>query len=213
MGYRPSECLVTLYPWNAVPKPERIEAIRKHIEDITLDNYEDGQVQYDAIRGENDPPTYLDYLVGHVTFSALDWTADLMNLHRLGEHLNNMRWSVRDVIDGGLKLFTSDRPILMTNGVAHDTSELVVPISPTKAFIACNSPIVEHTLQRMDSLTFVRACNVRVLKFAQKYAWNINDDLINAANRYLSLEAKDDQKFWEAAPNRPPPELVEQSAV
>ena len=79
-----------------------------------------------------------------------------------------------------------------------------MPISPTKAFIACNSPIVEHALHRMGSLTFARTCNERVLKFAQKYAWNINDDLINSANRYLSLEANDEKKFWEASPNRRP---------
>jgi hypothetical protein len=164
------------------------------------------------MKSAGDPPTYLDYLVRHVAFNALDWTADIMQRPQLGSHLNNMRWSVRDVADAGLKLFTSDRPIFMTNGLAYETSELVMPISPTKAFIACNSEIVEHSLHRMGSLSFARACNERVLKFAKKYAWNITDDLINTANKYLSAETEIAEQFWNA-PSARPPNLAEQPAV
>jgi hypothetical protein len=192
--------------------PERISALRKLIEDITLESYEEYESQYDAIKGENDPQTYLDYLVRHVVFSALDWTAEMMQRPALGQHLNNMRWLVKDVTDCGIKLFTSDRPIIMTNGLAHDSSELVIPVSPYRAFIACNTTMVENDLRQMSSTNFARALNERILSRAKKYAWNCTADLINSANRLLSVDSEETEKFWNAPP-APRPGSGEQAAV
>jgi hypothetical protein len=36
-------------------------------------------------------------------------------------------------------LLTSDRPIVMTNGLAHATSHIVMPISPRRIFVAANN--------------------------------------------------------------------------
>jgi hypothetical protein len=118
--------------------PERIAATRKFIEDFTLENSEKDQAEYEAQRRPDDPD-YLEYLVRNVAYATVDWTKDMLLSSRLGQHMNNMFWSVRDVSDGGLTLFTSDRPVVMTNGLGYDWSNLVMPISPIIAFIAANS--------------------------------------------------------------------------
>jgi hypothetical protein len=109
-----------------------------------------------------------------------------------------MYWAVRDVSDGGLKLFTSDRPVIMTNGIGYDWSNLVMPISPTKAFMACNSPERMNDLKTMGTMEFISRCNAKVLRYAQKYAWNTNDDQTNVAKRHLSAEAEVSRQFFDA---------------
>lgn len=192
--------------------PERIAATRRYIEDFTLANYEAGKLVYEAQKSEEDPD-YLEYIVRSVAFSTIDWTKGMLEDSKIGQHLNNMYWAVRDVSDSGLKLFTSDRPVVMTNGLAYDWSNLVMPISPTKAFMACNHAQRMNDLKAMRSTEFVSLCNTKVLRYAQKYAWNTTDDQINSANRHLSAEAEVSRMFFDAPPIRSTAPAGEQGSL
>jgi hypothetical protein len=77
-----------------------------------------------------------------------------------------------------------------------------MPISPTKAFIACNTQKTEEYLFSLSSMHFVKNSNRNILRFAQKYAWNTDDQLINRANEYLSADAPEGEAFFLEAPNR-----------
>jgi hypothetical protein len=59
-------------------------------------------------------------------------------------------------------------------------------IVPTKAFIACNTEQMENELFSCSTTVFAKGCNRNILRFAQKYAWNLDDMLINRANDFLS---------------------------
>jgi len=138
--------------------PERLASTRKYIEDFTLDNYEQDKAAYEAQKAQDDPD-YLEYLVRNVAYSTIDWTKGMLESPKLAQHMNNMFWSVRDVSDGGLTLFTSDRPVVMTNGLGYDWSNLVMPISPTKAFMACNTVATMNELKSMKTMEFISLCN------------------------------------------------------
>jgi hypothetical protein len=97
--------------------PQRIAATRRFVEDIALNNYEASEAEYNAQKKDGDPD-YLDALVRDVSWNTIDWTATIMDSPNVGVHLNQMRWSVRDITGAGLTLMTSDRPVLMTNGLA-----------------------------------------------------------------------------------------------
>jgi hypothetical protein len=181
--------------------PERIAATRKYIEDFSLDNYDQDKVAYDAQKADNDLD-YLEYLVRQATYLAVDWTKDMLQSPRLRPHLNNMLWNVRDVSGNGLTLFTSDRPVVMTNGVGYDWSNIAVPISPTKAFVATNNREVMNTLITMPAMQFIIESNRRVLRYAQKYAWAVNNEQVNVANRHLSQESEVSRTFFDGPPYR-----------
>jgi hypothetical protein len=183
--------------------PERIAATRRYIEDFTLESFEQDKVAYDAQKAHDDPD-YLEYLVRNATYSAIDWTTGMLESKTLGPHLNNMMWAVRDVSDGGLTLFTGDRPVVMTNGLGYDWSNLVMPICPTKAFMATNTKSTMDALRAMPTMQFTTECNAKILRYAQKYAWNVNDDQINVARRHLSAESDVSRTFFDAPPRRPP---------
>lgn len=191
--------------------PERIRATRKYIEEFSLDTFDIDEVTYNAQKKPGDPD-YLEYLVRSVEFNAIEWTTSMIANSNIARHLINMRWSVRDIGGTGLTLFTSDRPIIMTNGLIYDHAHLVMPVSPTKAFVACNTVEQEKLLLGMSNMDFIRASNEQVLKYAQQYAWNTDDQMVNIANRYLGVEAEVSRGFFDAPPYRPPA-LVEEPAV
>jgi hypothetical protein len=184
--------------------PERIAATRKYIEDFTLDSYDKDKVVYDAQKAEGDPE-YLEYLIRHATYLAIDWTKDMLQSQRLGPHMNNMVWAVRNVAGTGLTLFTSDRPVVMTNGLGYDWSNLVMPLTPTQAFMATNTRETMEQLRAIPPTKFIIDCNTKVLRYAQKYAWAINNEQINVAQRHLSLESHVSKTFFDGPPHRPPP--------
>jgi hypothetical protein len=130
-----------------------------------------------------------------------------MGNENIGLLLNHMRWTVRDVQDSGMHLFTSDRPIFMTNGLVGAAAHLVMPISPTKAFIACNTQEMEQKLFSHSSTVFARECNRNILRYAQKYAWNVDDRFINRADEHLSVDAMVGEEFFLAQPERARQEL------
>jgi hypothetical protein len=47
--------------------------------------------------------------------------------------------------------------------------------------------------------------DLRQAEATQKYAWAINNEQINVANRHLSLEADVSRTFFDGPPYRPPP--------
>jgi hypothetical protein len=181
--------------------PERIAATRKYIEDYVLDRYKEDQLAYEAQKAENDPE-YLEYLIRTVSFQALDWTRNILEHSKITPHLNGMIWAVRDLSGCGLTLFTSDRPVVMTNGLAHSWANIVVPLGPFKAFVATNSHETLRQIKEMPRIDFIRTCNEKVLRYAQKYAWNRDDNQINAAKRHLSIESEVSRTFFDAPPLR-----------
>lgn len=181
--------------------PERIFGLRKYIEDIALANFENHQKEYEAQAKKGDPP-FLDYLVRKVAFDSLEWTQTIMGSEKIGLHLNHMRWTVRDVSDSGIKLFTSDRPVVMTNGLVGEQAHLVIPICPTKAFIACNTEKMEAELLSASSINFAKGLNRQILRYAQKYAWNVDGQFLNRAKEHLAVEAAAGEEFFLAQPRR-----------
>ena len=57
-------------------------------------------------------------------------------------------------------------------------------------------------LHAMKTIEFVSLSNSKVLRYAQKYAWNTNDDQINVARRNLSADADVSRTFFDAPPLR-----------
>ena len=64
-----------------------------------------------------------------------------MDSEFLGTALNRMQWAVIHFDEAHHLLLTSDRPIVMTNGLAHATSHIVMPISPRRIFVADNNRV------------------------------------------------------------------------
>jgi hypothetical protein len=132
------------------------------------------------------------------------YTMTQIDDQKIGTLLNGMKWRTLDVKAVGRPLFTSDRPVIMSNGVAHPGSHLLLPISPTRLFLAThhNADTERHFAEVIPRRELVKACNRHVIRRAQKYAWNVDDSELDFVRKHLSAEAYMDKLFWESAPNR-----------
>jgi hypothetical protein len=183
--------------------PERIADTRKYVEDAALENFEANEADYNAQRKPGDPD-FLTFVVNQVTYNTMDFAFSVTDNVAMGQHLNQMKWTVRDISDCGIKLFTSDRPVIMTNGLNKPDSHLVMPISPDQAFVACNTKEMAEQLHASRSSDFAAECNRKVLRYAKKFAWNTDDNQINRVKQNLSADSDDYEAFFRGPPNREP---------
>ena len=79
-----------------------------------------------------------------------------------GERFNNMIWSACEV-RGKSTFLISDAPLYMTNGIGGPRDYLVMPISPTKLFVAVNDEAVIHAIDTLPADEIVRRVNEAVV--------------------------------------------------
>jgi hypothetical protein len=94
----------------------------------------DNEEKYQELREPNDPPTFEEYVasrtfhpVGRMSAYALQ---KIIDSPTMGGHLNKMRWNVVTFTKERYTLLTSDRPIIMTNGIIGKSDHLALPIGP-----------------------------------------------------------------------------------
>jgi hypothetical protein len=74
--------------------------------------------------------------------------------------LISMAWQSSTLNEAKQTLLTSDRPVIMTNGLVHDEAHIILPISPRAFFIAYRTDAVFHQI---------------AVRSQDELAWQIND--------------------------------------
>jgi len=91
-------------------------------------------------------------------------------------------------------LLTSDRPVVMTNGLDKPNSQLLIPISPRHVFVATNNAETENYIREVwNDRQLIPEVNERVALQSRKYVWGFSDV-------QLSFVAKRLGKAWTADP-------------
>lgn len=157
--------------------PERVtrafDAIQKHYQEHDL---EEGRVRYAAERRQTDPDTLEELLeimapraVSHATAKYL---LRVIQSPQVGNAIMSMHWFV--VAMEGLRhpLLTSDRPIVMTNGLGRPDSHLVLPDSPQHIFVAAASDDEVTKLKEFAKRGLLaKESNDRVTRQARKFVY------------------------------------------
>ena len=60
----------------------------------------------------------------------------------------------------------------MTNGLSQDDAHIVLPISPTRLFIALRNPKLLETFKKLD---LIQITNTKVCEQAIKYVYGVDD--------------------------------------
>ena len=148
--------------------------------------------KYRSIRRPDDPETYDGYmaLTGHQAGRASVWAMQrIIDSPRMGGHLNQMRWSVVSFRNERFTFLTSDRPIIMTNGMARPDNHLALPIGPRMLFVATNTVEMEQTIRNMNARQLMEQVNSRVVSQARKYVWGTDDTQLRfVQNRFGRME-------------------------
>lgn len=132
------------------------------------------QAQYEAIKKPEDPPTFDEYLAAHDPLTAtkvhVNMIVKVFDNEILGKHLNNMTWGVIDVGNSPCRFLLSDRAVVFANlnnpdGVAY------LPISPTKIFVAVNTPDRLQRLRALPPREIVHNSNRFLVGRARRFVW------------------------------------------
>jgi len=145
---------------------------------------------------EPDAPALKDYDPVQVERRSIMAIQRFINNPSVGNYLNNMLWSVVDTSNTRYRFLTSDRPIVMTNGIGFDHSHIAVPVSPTILFLATNTPDMTNSIQAMPVREIVFNCNKQVVRHAVKYVWASDESQAALIKAQMSDEAHNDRNFF-----------------
>jgi hypothetical protein len=71
----------------------------------------------------------------------------LINCKLVVAHIvQKMTWHAIDFSDSGLRLLTSDRPLIMSNGLSGDDAHIALPISPTRLYSSLGVVLLRRAL-------------------------------------------------------------------
>jgi hypothetical protein len=124
------------------------------------------------------------YLANPVNTSISVMLPQLINSERVITEILRMRFVTADVRDAKHSLLTSDRPIIMSNGLIRPDAHIVMPLSPTRLFIAVRNNSTFDQIMQMTSNQLAYATNDAVALQARTYVYGVDDSQLRfVANR------------------------------
>jgi Protein of unknown function (DUF4238) len=160
--------------------PEGVARIKDRVMVDLPTELEKFRPQYDAMRTNREMPTFQAFCEGlsEKDFDAmhLQLLGRVMDSEVVGNALNSMIWGVIKIDRSRYPLITSDRPIIMSNGLGRPDAHIVMPISPDQAFVAVKN---EETRVQIENDAkkgrFVERVNDLVVRQARKYVYGSDD--------------------------------------
>lgn len=133
------------------------------------------QEEYDRLKDPEDPTTFEEWLMQNrperVERSAILTMTNLVQRNNVNYLLRTMHWRVIDVGEVSRRLMTSDRPIVMSNGMVQYGGHFALPISPTKLFLACATVQFANEFCAMATSKMVREVNKLVVGQGRKFVY------------------------------------------
>jgi hypothetical protein len=173
--------------------PESVQRLRQLVKDQLPSALADAYAKYETLKREGDPPTFEEYRASipdhpdhDVEQTSLMLMRMAMDSRVVGESFNNLVWSVITFNQPRYPLLTSDRPLIMTNGILKEDGHIALPISPNTIFVAART---HETIAKIDAvLKMPRAeefINDLIVRQAVNYVYGTNDRQLRfVANRF-----------------------------
>lgn len=174
--------------------PTQVEKLRQKIaanRDVVLESVAN---QYAELRSETDPDTFEEYLTrddGRIDEeSLLPLMRNVIGSKRVGTALIQMTWSIMRFNLPTHGFLTCDIPIMISNGLGHRDSFVMLLISPSTLFIAAARKEVINSFASQDARVLERAVNDAIVQQARQVV--ISRD--NAQRRFI------ENRFLRSAP-------------
>jgi len=155
--------------------PEEMLKFKERFHDELMKPDANIQAEYDKRKEAGDPGTFEQWLMTNrperIERSAILLMTKLVQRQNVNYLLRTMHWRVIDISAVTRRLMTSDRPIMMSNGMVHYAGHFALPISPTKLFIACTTVAFANQFCAMSKGKIVREINKIVVGQARKFIY------------------------------------------
>jgi hypothetical protein len=178
--------------------PDAISELRAAARAAWSSNGEEFQREYELIREPDDPPTFderiakIDPLVpiklkANVIIKAID------NPNVCG-HVNKMIWGIIDVSAATHRLLTSDRPVILSK-LKDLSGSIMMPISPTKLFVAVNDGQWLHRLRAVRPRDIVARANRQTVERARRFVWAEDSSQTSFIEKHMSKKLEPLPRF------------------
>jgi len=170
--------------------PERIAYVRKQMAEELPKYLASIREKFETIRDASDPRTYDEFQaslgVADTERMSLRLLRMILDSKNVGTELNRMFWGVIQFHRLRHPLLTSDRPLVMTNGIKHPHGHIILPIAPDRIFFAARSPEVGRDIDRLCKVeTTAVGLNDRIVSQARRYVYGTDDRQLRfVSNRF-----------------------------
>ncbi len=172
--------------------PEYVKRVGAAVIGFFDPNSDEIKNKYREIKRPEDPETYEEYIAKNehpAGRASAIMMQKLIDSPRMGGHLNQMRWNVVTFKNAKHSLLTSDRPIIMTNGLVKPRDHLALPIGPLSLFVATNTEESEKLIRSMAPRDLMEQVNDRVASQARRYVYGTDESQLRFVQNRLGLKA------------------------
>jgi len=153
----------------------------------------DIEADYASRKLPTHPATYEDFAAQHSPNPAGRAGARLLqqviDSPQIGNWMNQMRWMVLHDARPKHLLLTSDRPVVMTNGISNENSQVILPISPHHVFVATNNAKTENYIRDiMRRRQLIQQINDRVARQSRKFVYGFSDAQLSFVSARLGMK-------------------------
>lgn len=169
--------------------PERLQIMQKQSNETSpLESIEKIRDDYSNLRGPDDPEKFDEYKerlsANPLKVPAQRILTTLLNSKRVILEIANMQWTTANVASAKHTMLTSDRPIIMSNGLSQWDAHIAIPLSPQCLFFAVKTDEMRRQITSMSRDQMVEVANNKVAEQAVRYVYGTDDRQLRfGANR------------------------------
>jgi len=156
-----------------------VEMVRKYYENNELTN--EMKAVYATTKGKDDPGTAEEFMQLHGARIRESTTVRLLmkiiESEQVREKITGMQWHLGRLEGLRYPLLTSDRPMVMTNGLTAVDSHIIMPLSPKHIFIATNTDEEANKIKALArGPELAKRLNDRMARQARKFVYGLDAD-------------------------------------
>ena len=172
--------------------PEKIAQMKETLASMTPAHLEEYRALYPAMRGTADPISFDDfkaaYLANERNMSPLLLLPVLMRSKQALPMIERMNYRTIQLKQSGLQFLSSDRPLIMTNGLAKPEAHMVIPLSPTTLFVGDKVNAAFTYLSSLTENQLARIVNQKVTEQSHKYVYSNSSSHLSFVEKRLGLK-------------------------
>jgi len=159
--------------------PDAVALLKRHLRDVWNAGRAKLKENYHSVRAPTDPLTFESYVAlspPHEQHKiALDFLKMIIDNDHLGPMIFDLHWSVLRLDRSDISLLTSDRPLILPDGLQRHDSYIALPIGPKTLFVAGRGPAWANRLGSLSPTRVVKEMNYFVVAQAREFVWGTDD--------------------------------------
>lgn len=170
--------------------PEDIDNIRYYWRDVLIDEIDlTTEVEYTQLREPDDPSTFKEFLQNQrqavMEEGLFDTLLMVMDSQEMGSFINSLDWKVLDVSSSPFDLLTSDRPVYQPVALEDPRGCILLPIGPTRLFVAAKSSQIFDILRTKRVQDVVASVNRATVGAAARFVYGSSDAQLGFVQKWF----------------------------